>query len=699
MVTTSSTGIPDANQLAPRLVVAGTGAGVSEQPAAPDPLLGQILDGRYRLVERLAEGGMGTVYRAEHIALRKDVAIKLVQDGENADHARRFLREAMVISRIDHPNVISAIDYGTAEQGAGFLVMSLVEGPTLAHVMRADRPMSWLRAAKIGAQIADAVAAAHAHGIVHRDLKPENIVLQPMADGTEVVKVLDFGLAKYTRDSLAPPQVRGAQQVTRTGVVVGTPGFMAPEQAVGIRADHRVDLYALGVMLWECVVGHRLWDCGDDVQRLLTTQLSSRPERLRVASGDPSIPEAFEALVAQLLATRPEHRPESAVETRERLRALVAAAPVEIQPHAQLLPAAQPPIAHPPPDTDTLFIDAALVGWRAGAGKARREPGLAPLVDEALPPTRELTPIAAERSDEEPKTLVGFRAAAIAQSETAPHAAEEGALQLASAASAASQPALPAVAELADPVAVERAARVSGEPRAPFRVYVAAAFASVFVALGLWAVLAAGSTVALSPVLVRAQLGPPAAPSVEAQLEATRPVAINAPAASSPQASAPRNTAALTTARPAEARAGAQAVPVRSLPSPKRDEPEAGVREGSEPALANELRNKARTHFRRAEFELAAQAYRQAIEAAPRYAGAYAGLGASQLAVGDARGAIASYKQAIRRSPGSSGFHAALGRAYLMTLDRANAAAEYRKAVALDPANEIAQEALARLTL
>src|SRR5262249_4498320 len=164
---------------------------------------------------------MGTVYRAEHVALHKEVAIKLVQDSGNADHAMRFLREAVLTSRIDHPNVISAIDYGTFEQGSAYLVMSLVDGPTLATVMRADAPMSWLRAADIGAQIADAVGAAQAQGIVHRDLKPENVVLQPAPHGGVIVKVLDFGIAKYARDSLAPPQVLGAQRVTRLGVVVG----------------------------------------------------------------------------------------------------------------------------------------------------------------------------------------------------------------------------------------------------------------------------------------------------------------------------------------------------------------------------------------------------------------------------------------------------------------------------------------------
>jgi len=692
MVWTSSTNISDASQLGPRLVAPGGEAGRSEDSTAPDPLVGQLLDGRYRLIERLAEGGMGTVYRAEHIALRKEVAIKLVQDAENADHALRFLREAMLISRIDHPNVISAIDYGTFEQGAAYLVMSLVEGPTLAHVMRSERPMSWIRAAKIGAQIADAVAAAQAHGIVHRDLKPENVVLQRMADGTDVVKVLDFGLAKYARDSMVPPRVRDAQHVTQIGVVVGTPGYMAPEQAVGTRADHRVDLYSIGVMLWECVAGHRLWNCGD-VQQLLTAQLSSRPPLLRAESGDPSIPDAFEALVAELLATRPEHRPQSAVETRDRLRALVEAERRELQPRGELPKAAQAAIAPPPPDTDTLFIDAALAGWRAGVGKAPRDPEQPAAANEPQPPTRVWVAAAVDSTVEQPPTQIGFRGARAPQSDAAPEAR------------ASTQPRREPAADMASVPAIESAGEPTAghvvKPRVSLRPYVAVPLALAVLFAMLWGVLAADSPAVRSPASVRVQHSRPTAErSAAGGLDATRAAPEQSPAVSAPAAKAVHAVPARPPAQPVVTRASSQdALASRSPASTKQDGARAGARASAEPELAQALRAKALAHFRHAEFEPAAQTYRLAIKAAPGYAGAYAGLGASQLAVGDARGAISSYEQAIRRSPGTSGFHAALGRAYLMTLDRVRAVAEYRKAVALDPANEVASRALARLTL
>src|SRR3954452_12890027 len=141
-----STSASDESELSPGPFPTGPGAARGDAATDVDPLIGQLLGGRYRVIDRLAEGGMGMIYRAEHMALRKEVAIKLVQDGANSDHAMRFLREAMLTSRIDHPNVISALDYGTFEDGTAYLVMSLVEGPTLARVMEIERPMSWVRA-------------------------------------------------------------------------------------------------------------------------------------------------------------------------------------------------------------------------------------------------------------------------------------------------------------------------------------------------------------------------------------------------------------------------------------------------------------------------------------------------------------------------------------------------------------------------
>jgi serine/threonine-protein kinase len=294
---------------------------------AEDPWVGRVLDGRYRIIERLAEGGMGAVYVAEHIGLNKEVALKLLLDEQldNSDHGRRFVREAMVTSRIDHPNVISAIDFGTFDDGTAFLAMQLVRGPTLGAAIAKSGGMPWLRAADIGAQIADALWAAQAQGIVHRDLKPDNVILQRMPDGTDLVKLLDFGIAKFARDSMVPPAMRTTQAVTRVGVVIGTPGYMSPEQTVGKRADHRSDLYALGALLWECVIGRKLWNF-DDIQKIVAAQLNKRAPSVRAQSGDSAMPIEFDSLIARLLATSAEQRPGSAAEVRDALRSLVAAA-------------------------------------------------------------------------------------------------------------------------------------------------------------------------------------------------------------------------------------------------------------------------------------------------------------------------------------------------------------------------------------
>jgi serine/threonine protein kinase len=244
--------------------------------------IGKVIADRYRVLELLGEGGMGAVYIAEHLTLQKQVALKVVhaEHAGNAELAARFAREAMATSRIDHPNVISALDFGTLPDGTAYLAVQLVRGPSLTKVLQAEGRLHWARAAEIGAQVADALCAAHGYGIVHRDLKPDNVLLQFLDDGGELVKVLDFGVAKFERDSLAPPSVRREPNVTQIGIVIGTPGYMAPEQAIGHPADHRADLYALGVILWEAIVGRPLWAAAD-LQTLVERQLSETPPRLR----------------------------------------------------------------------------------------------------------------------------------------------------------------------------------------------------------------------------------------------------------------------------------------------------------------------------------------------------------------------------------------------------------------------------------
>ena len=283
-------------------------------PAADSPIrVGQVLDGRYQIREMLGEGGMGAVYTAEHLSLRKLVALKVIRAefAGNEEIAARFSREAMATAQLDHPNVASALDYGTLPDGGAYLVTQLVRGRSLESHRSAGR-MPWKQVCDLGAQIADALAAAHAIHIVHRDLKPDNLLLEPRDDGNFLVKVLDFGVARITAGASLP-----TGDLTRMGTVIGTPGYMAPEQAMGESVDYRVDLYALGVILWECVSGRILWN-GDTVSDLFTRQLSGPAPPL--AAEVPGIPPELGAIVDLLLDRNPKRRPESARQVRDALR-------------------------------------------------------------------------------------------------------------------------------------------------------------------------------------------------------------------------------------------------------------------------------------------------------------------------------------------------------------------------------------------
>jgi serine/threonine-protein kinase len=292
-------------------------------------LIGKVVADRYRIVELLGEGGMGAVYLAEHLTLHKQVALKVVhaEHAKNPELAERFSREAMATSRIEHPNVISAIDFGKLQDGTAYLAVQLVRGPSLSRVLSAEGPMPWPRTATIGAQIADALCAAHGHGIVHRDLKPDNVHLQYLDNGGEMVKVLDFGVAKFSGVS-APKGSRA--DVTQVGFIVGTPGYMAPEQAVGQSSDERADLYSLGVILWESIVGKQLWKA-PDLQHLVERQLVETAPKLSSISPDTSIPPLLDDLVAALLARRAVDRPPDAATVRDTLREVVRMGEEEAQ--------------------------------------------------------------------------------------------------------------------------------------------------------------------------------------------------------------------------------------------------------------------------------------------------------------------------------------------------------------------------------
>jgi serine/threonine-protein kinase len=301
--------------------------------AAPTSWIGRVLDDRYRVDRLLGEGGMGAVFVAEHLALHKEVALKVVRAelAGNGEVATRFAREAMATAQFEHPHVASAIDYGTLPEGGAYFVMQLVRGKSLRALLARDRKLPWRRVCNLLAQVADALSAAKASGIVHRDLKPDNILVESREDGSELAKVLDFGIARVApREGHAPEGAQASRELTRVGTVMGTPGYMAPEQAVGDRVDHRADLYALGVMLWECIAGRELW-VGEDLTTVVARQMTETVPSL-AAHADPTVPEALDTLIQKLTSRLPNERPDSAGDVRDNLRAF-AAGPDRLQPN------------------------------------------------------------------------------------------------------------------------------------------------------------------------------------------------------------------------------------------------------------------------------------------------------------------------------------------------------------------------------
>ncbi len=241
--------------------------------AAVDPLVGTTFAGRYRVLGVLGRGGMGIVYEVEHLGIGKILAMKLLA-GPLADHPtvrRRFRLEALAASRLESAHTVQVLDFGVSE-GRSYLVMERVAGESMASVLTREGPMSERRVARIVVQICHALAEAHAKGVVHRDIKPDNIMLTLGPDGEEHAKVLDFGLAKVR-------EVQGTCDVTTRGTILGTPYYMAPEQILGEDVDGRVDVYALGALMYRALTGSHLFT--GRAADVLAMQLTAEPRTVR----------------------------------------------------------------------------------------------------------------------------------------------------------------------------------------------------------------------------------------------------------------------------------------------------------------------------------------------------------------------------------------------------------------------------------
>ena len=257
-----------------------------------DPMIGQIIAGAYRIGRVVGEGGMGKVYEAQHLRLgHRKVAIKVLHPefARDRDVVSRFQREAESASSITHPNVIQVFDVDTTADGRPFLVGEFLEGEELGDHLERVGKLDIGTAVNLARQVCRALAAAHQRGVVHRDMKPENVFLTKQHEAVHI-KVIDFGISKSGK---------GETNLTRTGMIIGTPAFMAPEQARGDKVDVRADIYATGALLYTMLTGKRPFD-SDDPTATLTLVLTSDPERPRAL--DPNIPEGLELVVQRAMA-------------------------------------------------------------------------------------------------------------------------------------------------------------------------------------------------------------------------------------------------------------------------------------------------------------------------------------------------------------------------------------------------------------
>jgi eukaryotic-like serine/threonine-protein kinase len=299
----------------------GAEATVPEADAAgarpADGLLGLVLDDKYRLDERLGEGGMGTVYRATHLLIERPVAVKVLSPRLVTDDAakERFRREARAAGRLQHSNAVAVTDFGETRDGLVYLVMELLEGKPLREVLARDAPLDPARAVSLMLQTAGAVEAAHEAGIIHRDLKPGNIFLVQRPDSPYIVKVLDFGIAKIAADE----EGNLMDTLTGTGVMIGTPRYMSPEQCDGAELTPSSDVYSLGVILYEMLTGQTPFSGVSPLALALAhSSEEPRPPRELVAT----VPPALEAVVLHALEKSPETRPADAGAFRRELFAV-----------------------------------------------------------------------------------------------------------------------------------------------------------------------------------------------------------------------------------------------------------------------------------------------------------------------------------------------------------------------------------------
>jgi serine/threonine protein kinase/CheY-like chemotaxis protein len=298
-------------------------AAAAAKAAAPAPKVASVVEpgatlaGKFKLESKIGAGAFGAVYKAKHLGLSKDIAIKVLQSSmmPTEEALGRFKREGVSACRIQHPNAVSILDFGVTDDGVAYLAMELLQGQSLADEIKQKGVMTPQRCAQILAPLCDVLGDAHAAGIIHRDIKPGNVFLHQGRTG-EVVKVLDFGIAKLLDD--------GSTELTVEGTLVGTPAYMAPERLSGPNYDGKSDVYSLGIMLYEMLCGQPPFKSGD-LMAVAMMQMTQEPTPLRLRN--PNVPPAVEAAVMEILVKDPAKRPATA-EVAERFAFAARQSPV-----------------------------------------------------------------------------------------------------------------------------------------------------------------------------------------------------------------------------------------------------------------------------------------------------------------------------------------------------------------------------------
>jgi serine/threonine-protein kinase len=370
-----------------------------DAPPPVDPLIGRVIDGRYRVEKQIGEGGMGVVYVISHAVLGKRMALKVLRGemAKDADVVQRFMQEAQSATSIGHPNIIDISDFGRLPDGSVYFVMEFLDGESVSKMISRGGSIPMVTAIHTVRQIASALEAAHARGIVHRDLKPDNIYLVKQGQDDHFVKVLDFGIAK----------VGGANsKLTRTGMIFGTPHYMSPEQAAGQSVDNRTDIYALGVIMYEMFTGKVPFD-GDTFMGILSKHMFEQPLPPSQVKGAGL--GAIEDVILKALAKKQEERYQTMGELVVDLDLIATGGVVQIggrgvAPPGNLADALEPPsrtemrlgqsvpTPEPAPRSRTglyvgAFVALLVIGGIAGAGAYVFAGGMSRASAGTVPPT------------------------------------------------------------------------------------------------------------------------------------------------------------------------------------------------------------------------------------------------------------------------------------------------------------------------